>query len=415
MKYPVTRNESYDFLGQSYADCYPNLHRYPATMLPQIGINILKELGFSKGSMLDPYCGSGSSFAAGLECGFTDMYGFDLNPLAIRITKAKFTPLDLKQLEQLTEQLRQNIQEALQIGLKLPKPDFPNIDYWFSPQVLNNLAIINACLANIADEHLRNFCQVPFSETLRAVSYTRNNEFKLYRMKPADILAFNPNVVGLFFSKLNQTIKLYEQYYLPKLKNIQVQGNFESFSPPHHHYDVVLTSPPYGDSKTTVAYGQFSLFANEWLGFSQARQLDNRLMGGRKSGTLYTEGIIGETIRHIQRVDERRALEVSAFYADLATSIHQIAPYIRPGGYAIYVVGNRRVKNVQLPTDQFIAEQFEGVGFQHRLTYERLLSNKTMPSQNSPTNQKGKKVNTMLYEYIIVCQSTENTGKTVSA
>ena len=38
----------YDFLGQSYASMYPNLHRYPATMLPQIGIELLKDFKVKK-------------------------------------------------------------------------------------------------------------------------------------------------------------------------------------------------------------------------------------------------------------------------------------------------------------------------------------------------------------------------------
>jgi hypothetical protein len=44
MKYLITRNEKYDFLGQSYATQYPNIHKYPATMIPQIGIELLKEI-----------------------------------------------------------------------------------------------------------------------------------------------------------------------------------------------------------------------------------------------------------------------------------------------------------------------------------------------------------------------------------
>ena len=55
-------------------------------------------------------------------------------------------------------------------------------------------------------------------------------------------------------------------------------------------------------------------------------------------------------------------------------------------GKSIYVVGNRTVKNIQLPTDQFIAEKFEEKGFKHLLTFERLLSNKAMLSKNSPIN-----------------------------
>ena len=37
MRYKVERNKDYDFLNQSYSTEYPNLHKYPATMLPQIG------------------------------------------------------------------------------------------------------------------------------------------------------------------------------------------------------------------------------------------------------------------------------------------------------------------------------------------------------------------------------------------
>ena len=87
MKYTVQRNTHYDYLGQNYATVYPNLHKYPATMLPQIGIDILKEFNAAKGILLDPYCGSGSSFASGLECGLTEMFGYDLNPLAVLISR----------------------------------------------------------------------------------------------------------------------------------------------------------------------------------------------------------------------------------------------------------------------------------------------------------------------------------------
>jgi hypothetical protein len=59
---------------------------------------------------------------------------------------------------------------------------------------------------------------------------------------------------------------------------------------------------------------------------------------------------------------------------------------------------------VQLPTDQFIAEQFCANGFGHLVTYERQISNKVMPSKNSPTNQTGVKMGTMTQEFIVVCE-----------
>jgi len=142
--------------------------------------------------------------------------------------------------------------------------------------------------------------------------------------------------------------------------------------------------------------------ANEWLGVNDARKIDSSLMGGKRVKHLYDQGVLAMAIGAIAQQDEKRALDVSAFYFDLQDSIARIAPSINPGGKIIYLVGNRTVKEVQLPTDQFIAEQFEKYGCKHLITYERALSSKVMPSQNSPTNQRGLKVNTMLFEYIIV-------------
>ena len=77
---------------------------------------------------------------------------------------------------------------------------------------------------------------------------------------------------------------------------------------------------------------------------------------------------------------------------------------INKKGKAIYIVGNRCVKDIQLPTDQFVAEQFEYNGFKHCITYERLLGNKSMPLKNSPTNIAGQRKGTMTKEYIVVCE-----------
>jgi len=62
-----------DYTGQSYASIYPNLYRYPASMIPQIGVNLLKEFKISTDNMLDPYCGSATSFICGLKCGIKNV------------------------------------------------------------------------------------------------------------------------------------------------------------------------------------------------------------------------------------------------------------------------------------------------------------------------------------------------------
>ncbi|MDR2493964.1 MAG: modification methylase [Spirochaetaceae bacterium] len=408
MKYTVERNEKYDYRGQSYSSLYPNLHRYPATMLPQIGIDVLKECNISSGALLDPYCGSGTSFMCGLVCGIQTMDGFDINPLAVLISKAKFTTLSLPLIEKSRDKLREDVFTVLKdedAVEAIQPPKITNIAYWFSKEVIKNLNVLKHSIDALDNRAVRTLFYVPFSETVRDCSYTRTNEFKLYRIKAEDMLDFNPDVIGLFFKRLRDVITDYKTFYLPHLTDkttIVVQDKvFEGIK---DKYDAVLTSPPYGDSRTTVAYGQFSTLSNEWLGISHARKIDARLMGGKKRAEIMRTGCIAEPIYEIQQQNDTRAREVSAFYFDLETSIQHVAYSIKPGGKSIYVVGNRKVKNTELPTDQFIAEKFEENGFTHLTTYKRVLSSKAMPSKNSPTNEAGKTVNTMLYEYIVICE-----------
>jgi tRNA G10 N-methylase Trm11 len=379
-------------------------------MPPQIGIALLKELNITQGKLLDPYCGSGSSFASALECGLTEMYGFDINPLAVLISRVKFTKIDLEALQITKQQLREQIDEYLKKENSLenfPLPKITNINFWFSQEVINKLNLLRYFINQIADKNLYNFFLIPFSETVRECSYTRNNEFKLYKMKEKDILSFNPDVLGVYLKKLQDVIEIYITAYFPKLTpKTKVTINYSQFNDAEDSFDLVLTSPPYGDSRTTVAYGQFSTLANEWIGIDYARKVDKMLMGGSQTKSLYNQGLITDYIQAIAVNNEKRALEVSAFYVDLEKSIDQVAKSVKKGGKIIYIVGNRTVKNIQLPTDQFIAEKFEQNGFRHLITYERLLSNKAMPSKNSPTNQSGNTVNTMLYEYIVISEKS---------
>ena len=407
MKYQVERNRKYDFIGQSYASLYPNLHKYPATMIPQIGIEILRELGVKKGNLLDPYCGSGSSFIAGLDCGISKMYGFDINPLAVLISRAKFTKIDLSKLNLYKERLRNDIYEFVKKEENmetLPPPNVYNIKFWFSDNVFKKLPVIKHFLDKINDNDIKRLLLIPFSETVRECSYTRNNEFKLYKMKSNDVLKFNPDVLDVYFYKLNRVVEIYANHYLPYLNRANITIDYDVFKKKKNYYDIVLTSPPYGDSRTTVAYGQFSTFSNEWLGIDNARKIDGILMGGKVVKNLYDTGIIADYINDIAQVSHARALQISSYYRDLGNSIYDIADTVKKGGKIVYVVGNRRVKGIQLPTDQFIAEKFEEKGFRHILTYERALGNKSMPLKNSPTNKKNQKMSTMTLEYIVVCE-----------
>lgn len=403
--YDVVRDPSLDFVGQSYASTYPNLHRYPATMIPHLGIELLRRFKKVKGSLLDPYCGSGSSFASAIHVGFNELHGNDLNPLAILISSSKFSRIPVATLNREFDELVERVSKLRSRRIRPSElPPVTNIDFWFPTETLPFLVGIKNAINEISSKNIRNLALLAFSETVRDVSYTRNNEFKLYRI-PADKMATHqPDTQKVFLSYLSKVRANYINFYRPLLNDTSISLKPQAFKGIKSPVDVVLTSPPYGDSGTTVAYGQFSRLTNEWLGIEGAKNVDNELMGGRRAKELLSTGVLASEIAQIAKVNNKRALEVSSFYDDLSSSIHDVSKAVKRGGLVFYIVGNRRVKDVQLSTDQFIAEEFERNGLKHEITYERLISSKSMPAVNSPSNKIGAVRGTMTQEFIVVCR-----------
>lgn len=403
--YPVVRDTSLDFLGEAYATAYPNLHRYPATMIPQLGISLLDRFGITSGKLLDPYCGSGSSFASAIHVGLKSLYGFDLNPLAVLISKAKFTAISAGEVEACRSGLIESVRRLRPASAGARDiPRITNIDYWFSESSILELTALKRVVDALPNRDLRDLVLLALSETIRDVSYTRKNEFKLYRIPPEKLASHAPDVRATFLAYVEKILDVYLAKYLPRLKGVKIAVTNDPFKSSRSQVDVVLTSPPYGDSRTTVAYGQFSTLTNEWLGIEDARGVDSRLMGGRRVKQLLEGSIISSELIAISEVDKKRALEVSSFYEDLGSSIRNVSCSIKHGGYSIYIVGNRRVKDVQLSTDQFIAEEFERSGLEHVATFERLISSKSMPAVNSPSNKAGVTRGTMTQEFVVVCR-----------
>ena len=410
------KDESWDFRESNtkeYTHCF---HTYPAMMIPQIARKLLKEYGIEGGWLLDPYCGTGTSLVEASLFGMHSV-GCDINPLVRLIATTKSTPVCLSALDETLNRLNKNLFEIECRGSDVPDapiPDILNLMYWFSEEVIRSLANLRAVISDVKDKALQNFILVAFSETVREVSYTRNGEFKLYRMPKNKLKDFKPDVLGIFSKKLRRNRHGLESY-LEKRKNVKtsvsiantVEGELPMPLPPGG-YDMVITSPPYGDSQTTVAYGQFSRLAAEWIGLPNARQVDKLAMGGLRSKETLTDSPVSSAVEKIRWVDEKRAEEVSAFYIDLQRSINSIAEVCSPHATICYVVGNRRVKGVILPTDEFVVDAFRQHGFVHKATIVRNIPNKRMPKKNSPSNIAGKTSKTMHEENIVVCQRTNH-------
>lgn len=391
---------------KEFTHCY---HTYPAMMIPQIARTLIEEYK-PKGRLdliLDPYMGSGTTLVEASLAGINSI-GTDLNPLARLMGKVKTT---LYNNESILKQFRE-IQTELIFYTKdkVKERNFDrisNYSFWYNEDTLLKLSYLSQLIKKVKDE---DFFNVILSEVVREVSFTRNGEFKRYRMNEASIAKFNPDTFTLFEKKALRNIGGLKAYTSEAKHN--VNASIYDFNTMYGiptdiikdgDVDMVVTSPPYGDSRTTVAYGQFSRWANEWFNFDNAKNLDNLLMGGKKATEeIFKTASIRDVLDEIDSLEHKRYLEVVSFLNNYYQSIENVAKSVRSGGTVCYVVGDRRVKGVQIPLDYFTAEMFEKFGFKHKITIVREIPNKRMPALTSPTNKAGAKVSTMSHEYIVI-------------
>ena len=408
------RDQSWDFDDadtKKYTHCF---HAYPAMMIPQVAGRILDEFGENAKILFDPYCGTGTSLVEANIRGI-DAVGTDINPLARLIAKVKTTIIPIKDIDDQLEDFNNYI-FSVKIGEEKPEPNIPkfkNIDYWFKKDVKFMLAVVKEYIENIKNEDLKDFFKVAFSETVREVSLTRNGEFKLYRISPRQMEKFNPDVTAIMMQKLIRNRNGMKEYISLKQNDSKtfvygfntVYGIPKEILPPNS-VDIVITSPPYGDSRTTVAYGQFSRFSMEWLGMKGARELDKKSMGGKKIRNIveFDLPVLDKVIEKIAEKDHNRAYDVISFYKDYLKSIQNVGKVVKKGGIVAYVVGNRKVKGIEIPNDEITKKFFEWQNFSHVKTIIRKIPNKRMPKRNSPTNIAGVTDETMNYEYIVILQ-----------
>ncbi|MBC8143184.1 MAG: DNA methyltransferase, partial [Armatimonadetes bacterium] len=319
-------------------------HDYPARMIPQIAAKLLTRYGAGAARLFDPYCGTGTSLVEGMAHGLT-VVGTDLNPLARLIARAKTTLPDALTLTDEIRRFEQFVNNLFPIRFDeaFALPGIDRLCFWFTPVVVVRLRRVEAFVSEIDDADVQQFFAVAFSETVRDCSNTRSHEFKLYRYAEKDLAVRSPDVLATMQAKLHRNragLGAFRQRvsrlaFVPSATVYDfntVTAIPENIIAPSS-VDLVVTSPPYGDSVTTVAYGQYSRLSAAWLRLPEPEKTDRRLMGGTPVKTIreFPSPDLNAALAQIADADAKRGGEVSAFYADLLASVRNVAATIRRG------------------------------------------------------------------------------------
>jgi len=409
-KYARRIDYSWDYRGENTKTYTHGIHTYPAMFIPQVARRLLETYSKAGDTICDIFCGSGTALVESKVLG-RNAYGIDLNPLAIFLAKAKTTPINPQKLTKEYFVLLNRLEKIKDSEIK--KPNFKNLDFWFKEKAIIKLAKLKKAIQEIKDKAIRDFLMVAFSETVRYASNTKTGEFKLVRIKGEKLEKHDPDVFGIFRKKAEVNIASVGEFYKEAKRDVWTKIIFGDSSKDNgikeNSIDCIITSPPYGDSRTTVAYGQFSRLSAQWIDIfndpNEASNVDNKLLGGRATKTLahaLPSEYLNDSLDKIAKQDESRAKDVLSFYIGLNDCLTRAHKILKPKKYFCLVIGNRLVKQVRIPTDFIIAELGEKIGFTCEDIFVRNIPGKRMPIKNSPTNIVGALEETMNKESIVV-------------
>ena len=283
---------------------------------------------------------------------------------------------------------------------------------WYpKPQLYQLLHVRNRLneLRETYDTQVTKFLGVVVARVTRKVSYQRRNCFKRWRMSEEDRQTHNPDVFSILERHLQENTRRVSEYqervgdstetivFREDSREVLIQDNIVS----ENYADIVVTSPPYGDHQTTVAYGEFSTdlaIMAENRKYDEMRDVDDKGLGGQDPYTGMNvekrSETANDTLAKLDE-DEGRVDDARDFFNDFAKVIEQVGTIVKPSQPVVWVVANRRMSGENIPLSKVTMELCESFGFSHEQTLGRGIEHKNMPSRN-------KHGATMEKEFVVV-------------
>lgn len=414
---------------------------YPARMppqLPQQAFHYLKKTNrISAGDcVVDPFCGSGTAAPEARRAG-VDFHGIDINPFACQLARAKGDPVAPDAFASAFNSIMADwqiydrfIEDTAQMSPRRNQTDKDGEadpigepvsvkKHWFpKPQVykIDSLARRLSEARSRYGHRVIRLLRLALAKTARKVSYQQPGEFKRQRIAPEERHTHDPDVASVFTEVAHEFYDRLSSFHdsapSSPTTTVSLGDNRDPELLDANSADAILTSPPYGDSATTAAYGQFSnIPANAAmpLSYEQMRNVDKNGLGGDGTDSYYNlspqllrvhSTALDKTLCQLESKDGRTE-DALSFISDYAESIIAMARICSEGGPTILVVGNRTMSRTPIPLHHITTELATIVGFTHIETVPRSIPTKTLPYANAPENISGDTGEMMADEYII--------------
>jgi site-specific DNA-methyltransferase (cytosine-N4-specific) len=347
-----------------------SLHPYPAKFPPQIPKAILSKYATKGQTVLDPFCGSGTTLVEAKLQGINAI-GVDINGLSVLLSKVKSTPLTEDQQLQISDFINSisTITCLLRSEDKLPTriKDIEGLNHWFQPNVAKEITLLLEEISNLDDEEIKDFLRIVLSSIIVRVSNQESDtRFAAIEKNIQDYFTVN-----LFIARTKEYLK-----HICKFSNLAIaESKLKVYNADSRNLsfidgesiDLIITSPPYAN---TYDYYLYHKFRKRWLDLDVKFAQYNEIGSRREFSSLK---------KSPQKWND-----------DLKKCFLEMSRVLKKGCFAFIVIGDSVIQKELIKIDEIISEFSESAG----LTVQDIVSSDLASHSKifNPTfAQKGKK------------------------
>jgi len=227
-------------------------HRYPAKFIPQLVRQLIDEYSNSKDRICDPFGGCGTTLVEAKLAGRAS-FGFDINPVAVLITRTKTTAIKPETLSRAFAHLCEELNNGLPTfsGTTNGRLNLDRLFYWFGESNLDQLLSLKNRLGKERDPAIRRFFLCTLSHILKNCSYWLTKSTKPQK-DPSKVPDSPIKAFTLHASRMVERNRAFHEE-LQRLGPreplaIMRKADARKLPLPDKCIDLVVTSPPYSTS-----------------------------------------------------------------------------------------------------------------------------------------------------------------------
>jgi DNA modification methylase len=404
-----------DFHSKSSAYASHNFHAFPAKFPPQLPRKFIEGLSEPGDVILDPMVGSGTTIVEAFLAGRRGL-GFDIDPMALRLCKAKVAPLALEETAAAGNRVIQRAKESLQRGktelhreldTRFGEEERKFLDYWFLPSTQLELLALIREIEQVQHPGIREFLELVFSAIIITKSGGVSMARDLAHTRPHRVRDKTPRpALGEYRKRLTKNLQSLATLTCGSGTVEILSSDAQRLALHDCTVDLIVTSPPYASN--AIDYMRAHKFSLVWLGHSleSLAQLRREYIGhDAVSGVDLVElpAYTSQIVASLAQVDQKKAKVLHRYYSEMTRCLREMIRVLKPGKAAIIVVGSSTMRGMDTRTDVCLGEIGKRIGFELIDIAVRELDRdrRMMPARRKQSSTRSQIEERMHEEYVI--------------